>query len=238
MAAIIKANSTLTSGGIATLKRSFTTTDDGLMTYAVEYCCLSQYASRWTANFRTGAQPPTALPANMLQLQLTKTPTLYDLQTETLNGLTYFRATYSAGVPTDITITETSDVRNISFPITYPAGTSVRLASYGFAVAGGITGTTNSFVTTGIETITGSFDYVSYSVTATAKNAALPTVRGYVGDAFNFVNVIRVETALATTIETSSKTKNNRGEYTFSKTSTGVYTATPVVRRLVGSVIV
>ena len=235
MASIIKANSTLTSGGIATLKRSFTTTDDGLMTYAVEYCCLSQYASRWTANFRTGAQPPTALPANMLQLQLTKTPTLYDLQTETLNGLTYFRATYSAGVPTDITITETSDVRNVSFPITYPAGTSVTLPTYGL---GGITGTTTSFVTTGTETITGSFDYVSYSVTATAKNAALPSVRGYVGDAFNFVNVTRVDTALATTIETSSKTKNNRGEFTFSKTSTGVYTASPVVRRLVGNVIV
>jgi hypothetical protein len=235
MAAIIKANSTLTSGGIATLKRSFTTTDDGLMTYAVEYCCLSQYASRWTANFRTGAQPPTALPANMLQLQLTKTPTLYDLQTETLNGLTYFRATYSAGVPTDITITETSDVRNVSFPITYPAGTTVRLPTYGL---GGITGTTTSFVTTGTETVTGSFDYVSYSVTATAKNAALPSVRGYVGDAFNFVNVTRVNTRLATTIETSSKTKNSRGEFTFSKTSTGVYTATPVVRRLVGNVIV
>ena len=235
MAAIVKANSSLTAGGLAVLKRNFTTSDDGLMTYFVEYCCLSQFAARYTPNFRTGAQPPTALPANMLQLQLTKTPTLYDLQTETLNGLTYFRATYSAGVPTDITITETSDVRNVSFPITYPAGTSVTLPTYGL---GGITGTTTSFVTTGIETITGSFDYVSYSVTATAKNAALPTVRGYVGDAFNFVNVIRVETALATTIETSSKTKNNRGEFTFSKTSTGVYTATPVVRRLVGNVIV
>jgi hypothetical protein len=238
MAAIVKANPSLTSGGLAVLKRSFTTSDDGLMTYMAEYCCLSQYASRWTSVFRTGANPPTPLPANMLQLQLTKTPELYDLQTESLNGLTYFRASYSAGVPTDVTITESSDIRNISWAITYPTGTTIRVPTYGAGI-GGITGTATSFVTTGNETITASFDYVSVSVTATAKNATLPAVKGYVGDSFNHVNTGGgTATAIPSTIETFSRTRNRKGEYTYSKTSTGVYTASPVMRRMIGNVLV
>jgi hypothetical protein len=227
MAAIVKANSTLSAGNLAVLKRSFTTTDDGLMTYFVEYCCLSQFASRWTANFKTGAVPPTPLPANMLQLQLTKTPTLYDLQTENLNGLTYFRASYSAGVPTDVTITESSDIRNISWPVTYPTGYSITVPF--------TTGGQTSFVTTGDETLTASFDYISVSVTATAKNTALPAVRGYTEKIFNGVNVILSSVELGiysnitkSTLETTSKTKNKRGEYTYSLTSTGVYLAGPV----------
>lgn len=229
MSAIVKANSALTSGGLSVLKRNFTTSDDGLMTYFVEYVCLASFANRWTATFRTGAQPPTPLPVNMLQLQLNKTPTLYDLQTETLNGLTYFRATYSAGVPTDVTITESSETRNVSWPITYPTGYTVTVP---FSISGA-----TSFVTTGQETLTASFDYISFSVTATAKNTALPAVRGYTGTIFNVVNTFiggnnAPSNVTATTLDTSSKTKTKRGEYTYSTTSTGVFVAGPVTRAL------
>jgi hypothetical protein len=225
MAAIVKANSHLTSGGLSVLRRSFTTSDDGQMTYAVEYMCLRQYAGRWTPSFKTGAEPPTPLPANMLLLDLTKTPTLLALETETTNELTYFRATYSAGVPTDVTITEASDTRNVSFPITYPVGYTVTVP---FTLDGA-----TSFVTTGQETLTASFDYISVSVTAEAKNTRLPKVQGYTGAIFNQVNtgnLIIGTNVQATTLETTSKTKTRRGEYTYSLTSTGVYVAGPVVR--------
>jgi hypothetical protein len=210
MAAIVKANARLTNGELSVVKRSFTTADDGTMTYAVEYVCLSKYARNWTPQFKTGAQPPTSLPANMLLLQLTKTPTLYDLQTETINGLTYFRATYSAGGTTEVIITESTEQRSFS-------------------------ATVNASVETAPATQTSadillSFDYMSVSVTASAKNTNLPKVAGRVGAPFNkSVGKISGQTprivsgAKATTIEGASTTRTGRGEYTYSKTSTGIY---------------
>jgi hypothetical protein len=223
MSAIVKANAHLTNGGLSVLKRSFTTSDDGLMTYFVEYVCLSKHASKWTPFFKTKAQPPTALPANMLLLTLNKTPELFDLQTETFNGLSYFRATYSAGVATEAIITESSEQRSISWPITYPIG-------YNITVPFSIDYDT-AFVTTGTETITASFDYISFSVTAQSKNSELPAVKGSVGQIFNYVGPTDLSLpwgVSAGTIETTSKTRNNRGEYTYSKTSTGVYRSGPV----------
>lgn len=212
MSAIVKVNASLTAGGLAVLRRSFVTTDDGTMRYNVDYCCLSQYATRWTPYFRTRAQPPTPLPSSMLQLQLTKTPELYDLQTETLNGLTYFKASYSAGIASEVIITEESDVRNFTVTINRDVG-------YTVTTPGTINGST-SFVKTAEESVTESYDYIAVTVTVESKNADAPGVSGRV----QRISGSRVPIqARAITINRTSKTRNSRGEYTYRKISTGVY---------------
>ena len=215
MSAIVKANASLAAGELAILKRNFAASDTGQMTYAVDYCCLSQFASKWTPFFKSGSQPPTALPANMLLLQLTKTPTLVDLQTETMHGLTYFKATYSAGVETDVTITEESDIRTHTWSTSAPVG-------YRVSVPYTIDGST-TFVQTGTAIGTNSFEYVSITARAVSKNKDLPEVKGRV---IMIPNSRYTDTTLSlfdqTTIDTFSSSKNSRGEYSYTKTSTGI----------------
>jgi hypothetical protein len=226
MASIVKANTNLTSGGIAVLKRNFSASDTGQMTYSAEYCCLSQFASRWTPSFKTGTQPPTALPANMLLLQLTKTPTLVDLNTETVSGLTYFRATYSAGVETDVTITQSTDIKNFSWSVTYPIqscylGNSYSSGSLGAGASPSLTTPTTICATVGEQTITYNFDYISTTVTSESRNQNLPNVRG--GVSGPITGNFRANPGVVKLIEQTSQTKNSRGEYTYSKSSTGIY---------------
>jgi hypothetical protein len=209
MAAIIKANSTLTSGGLVVMRRSFVTSDDGSMRYSVDYCCLERFANQWTPFFRTRANPPTRLPSEMLQLNLTKTPELYDLTLETVNGLTYFKAAYSAGVSTEVIITEDSDVRNFTI-------TTTRDVGYSVSTPGTINGST-SFVKTGEETVTNSFDYISVTVTAQSKNTNLPRVQGRIEPIAPISYSYRTQL-----INRSSKTRSSRGEYTYSFSSSGV----------------
>jgi hypothetical protein len=221
MSYITKGNASMTAGNLAVLKRSFVTTDDGSMRYSVDYCCLAQFAVKWTSFFRTRAQPPTPLPASMLQLQLTKTPELYDLTTETSNGLTYFRASYSAGVSSEVIITEESDVRNFTV-------TTSRRVGYSVTTPFSTNGST-SFVATGEESVTDSIDYVSVTVTAQSKNANLPNVRGRVeaiGTAdtrfFFLPNAGGIAIPTSKVINRTSKTRSSLGEYTYSLSSSGV----------------
>lgn len=220
MAAIVKANSTLTAGGLVVLKRNFSASESGQMNYSAEYLCLAQFASRQTPFFRTGSQPPTPLPANMLLLQLTKTPTLVDLQTQTSNGLTYFTATYSAGVETDVTITESSEIRNFSYTVKFPVGFTRRTPRYDHIGKRQLQADA-VFVQTGEQVVTYSYDYVSITATASSKNTTLPNVRGGIGAKFNF-NGNGNLAGRQTLIETVSKTKNSRGEYTYNKSSSGI----------------
>jgi hypothetical protein len=208
MSALVKANASLTAGNLAVLRRSFVTTDDGTMRYAVDYCCLERFASKWTPFFRTRAQPPTALPAEMLQLQLTKTPELYDLTLETMNGLTYFKAVYSAGISSEVIITEDSDVRNFTVTTTTDVGYNL---SYPFSLNGA-----TYFVKTGEKVTTASYDYVSVTVTAQSKNANLPNVQGRV-EGVSFFGRPAVKLLTKT-----SKSRSSRGEYTFSVSSSGI----------------
>ena len=92
MAAIVKANPSLTAGGLAVLRRQYSTTDDGTLTYEADYVCLAQFANNHIGKFRTGAQPPTPIPASMSLLRLDKTPTLYDFQTRTEQARTRGRS--------------------------------------------------------------------------------------------------------------------------------------------------
>jgi hypothetical protein len=162
----------------------------------------------------------------MLLLQLTKTPTLVDLNTETVSGLTYFRAVYSAGVETDVTITESTDIKNFSWSVTFPTqscyqGNSYSAGSLGAAASPSLTRPQTFCVTTGEVSITYNFDYVSKTVTAQSKNQNIPNVQGSVSGPItgNFpANPGRLRL-----VEQTSTTKNSRGEYTYSKSSTGIY---------------
>jgi hypothetical protein len=203
MAAIVKANTSLTAGGLAILKRTFATTDRGQVTYSADYVCLAQFAANYAPRFRSGAEPPTPIPSSMLLLNLTRTPTLVDLQTETVSGLTYFKAQYSAGVETDLVITTTSETRSVAWRTI-----------------------TNDL------TRASSFDYISVSVTATGTNQTIPVVRGGVGAIFNTRNVNvssiennRLPNVARKTIESTRQTRTQRGDYENSVTSSGVYEA-------------
>lgn len=201
MAAIVKANSNLNAGGLAVLKRNVSTQDNGQITYTANYVCLSQHANRWTPFFATESAPPTPLPANVLLLNLTREPSLTNLETETSNGLTYFNATYAVGTNTAVVTTVSSEIRNVSWQIY------------------------------GNETVTAGFDYVAISVSARATNDEVPVVRGYTGRIFNARNVnpnALPSNVERQSIETFSRSKQKRGDYENTVTSTGVYVATDV----------
>jgi hypothetical protein len=112
MASIVKAKNSLNNGGLAVLKRTFSTADGGQVNYRADYACLSQFANNHTRKFLSGSQPPTSIPSAMLLLNLSEPPALNDLQTETTNGMTYFRASYMAYLP-DVII-ETSTEQSLS----------------------------------------------------------------------------------------------------------------------------
>lgn len=217
MAAIVKANSSLTSGGLAVLRREYSTTDDGTLNYAADYCCLSQFANNHIGKFRTGAQPPTAIPSSMSQLRVDGTPKLYDLTTNTQNGLTYFNARYSAASlnPGEVVVTESTEQRNFSATVTGEIRTA---GNFG-----------NQVTQTGQVNV--SFDYISTTVRVEAKNPRnLPDVKGSVGVPFNkSVGELAGQTAFvagrwrAATIETTSKQRSSRGIYTYTKSSSGIY---------------
>ena len=180
------------------LKASLDASDSGQATYSAAYCCLRSYAGVWMPRFRSGATPVTPIPQEILALPLTSQPKLIDVSTESANGLFYFNATYSAGIESDVVITTSTDIRNISW-----------ISGYN-----------------GTQRITSSFDYVSTSVRATATNAEVPIINGSVGPPFNTrkftagVTDVRKDTIVQT-----SRTRSNRGEYQNSVTSTGIYVA-------------
>jgi hypothetical protein len=219
MAAIVKANSSLSAGGLAVLRRQFSTTDDGTCNYEADYACLSQFANSHVGRFRTGSQPPTAIPASMSLLRLSSTPKLYDFTSNTQNGVTYFTARYTAASADAGEVITTESQEQRSFSAVVPA--RIRTA-----------GNFDSLITVeGFVNV--SFDYISTTVRVEAKNPiTLPNVRGSVGPAFNVskgtisgVTPLSVGGFSASTVETQSKTRSSRGTYTFSKSSSGIYVA-------------
>ncbi|MEB3207395.1 MAG: hypothetical protein VKK63_00580 [Synechococcus sp.] len=220
MAAIVKANPSLTAGGLAVLKREYSTTDDGICNYFVDYCCLSQFSNVHIIKFRTGANPPTPIPAEMSLLPLASTPKLYDVKIRKENGITYFSTAYSAASldAGQVITTETFEQR-----------------SFTATVLGTIRGNFSGFDTNNTGTVTQavsySFDYISKTVRVEASNpSVLPDIRGSVGPAFNTsVGLIFNQPAdvrgkaAASTIDGTSINRTSRGQYTYSKTSSGIY---------------
>jgi archaellum component FlaG (FlaF/FlaG flagellin family) len=220
MAAIVKANPSLTAGGLAVLRREYSTTDDGTLNYTAEYCCLSQFANNYIGRFRTGAAPPTPIPASMSSLRIDGTPKLYDLATHTQNGLTYFNARYSAASLDggEVIITESTEQRSFSGALQATIRTPGNLGS--------------TITVEGIVQV--SFDYISKTVRVEAKNPRnLPDIKGSIVTTFNQSTgelngqqaTLKPGQLRATTIETESKTRSSRGSYTYSRSSSGIYQA-------------
>lgn len=204
MPSLVIANTSLASGGIARIKHSWTTANTGEMSYSATYACLAEYATKWITSFTTGSQPPLPLPSAIASIGLTRIPDLAELGMDTANGLTYFDAKYTAGVAADVTITQSSEVRNISWVSAY----------------------------IGNSRIVSSFDYISNSVRITGTNTELPVLQGSVGAIFNTRNVDAaliaqggVPNVSSRTIQQTSSTRNGRGEYINNVTSTGIYVA-------------
>lgn len=84
------------NGGLAVIKRQFSTTDKGQVNYRAEYACLERFADTHARKFLSGSRPPTPIPSAVLSLRLQKPPELIEVQTETINGITHFIASYAA----------------------------------------------------------------------------------------------------------------------------------------------
>lgn len=217
MPSIVKANASLTAGGIAVIRRQYSTTDDGTLNYEVEHCCLSQFANNYIGRFRSGATPITAIPSSMSSLRLQGVPTLYDMVTRTENGLTYFSAKYSAAsnAPGEVIITESTEQRSFSATV----DGSIRTAG-NFGSTATVTGS-----------VAVSFDYMSKTVRVEAKNPSILTrAEGDVSEPFNIsigkisgVTPNIVGKYRKATIESESTTRSTRGIYTYSKSSSGIY---------------
>jgi hypothetical protein len=222
MAAIVKANPSLANGGLAVLRRSYSTTDDGTLTYEADYCCLAQFANNHLGKFRTGAQPPTPIPTSLSTLRLDAAPKLFEFNTKTQSGLTYFFPRYTAASRDagEVITTETQEQRSFSSTLVGQITTAGNLDS--------------RITVRGLVNVT--FDYISTTRQVNAKNpGGLPNVRGAVGQPFNY-NVGRINNQIARvsseqivseTIETQSTTRSSRGAYTYTKSSSGIYAARP-----------
>lgn len=223
MASIVKANANLTAGGLAVLKRTFSTDREGKLTYSADYVCLSQFTNSHARKFRTGATPPTPLPASIAALRIVEVPKLYDLQTDTINGLTYFRATYVAVGDSEASysITESTDWRSFQ-------GSVSRVI---------VTGPPG-FLTDNPVTDTLSFDYISKTSTVTSQNRNAP--QGPIGSVSGRYNERRTRTFAigggtieggrvptgVQSVRTSQSTRNSDGTYTYSQTASGIYVQT------------
>jgi hypothetical protein len=219
MSAIVKANNRLATGGLAVIKRSFTADKDNKVTYTAEYVCLAQFADANAQRFRKNSQPPTPIPASMQRLGIVEVPKLYDVTSETLNGLTYFRATYVAvgDSNSSFSVTRSSDQRSFQ-------GSQTK------TITTGPTG----FLTENVVTDTLTFDYISITATASSTNQNLPGVSGGVGGKFNERRTRTFATGGGTVaggsvnvgtarVTSSSQTRNSDGTFTFTRTSSGIY---------------
>lgn len=203
MASLVKANNTLANGGISVVSRNIATKRDGQITLQINYVCLEQYAATHIRNLKTGNAPLIPIPQELLTYQLNEPPKLIDLEAKTEKGLTHFAATYSAGTASDLIVTYSSSIRNISWQ----------------------SGTSETPVTCG-------FDYVSVSVTVTGKNQDPTPIAGFTARVFNARNVDatkivnnQIGNVRQQLLETYDRSYNATGEYTHSITSSGIYVA-------------
>jgi hypothetical protein len=222
MASIVKANSSLTAGGLAVIKRNYNLSDEGSLTYQVEYCCLSQFANNHAGKFKTGAQPPTALPASLLLFRLDGPPKLYEISISSESGLTNFSASYSAGSQESgqYTINTSTETRNFSG--TFEGETAVRNSS------GDITQILRGPINI-------SFDYQSITVSVESKSPNnIPDIKGSTGQIFNYSvsklngqdpEILGRTFYTEKIIESFNTTRTSRGLFTYNKTSSGIYEA-------------
>lgn len=201
MSSIIRANANLTAGGLAVVNRSYSNDLEGSLNYSVTYVCLDSFAKTNAALFRIGSNPPTALPSHLIALDLRTAPGLTSLTTRTENGLAYFEAQYTSSTNSEFVITETEETKVFS------ASRSVSSSN-----------TETTYTLT--------FDYISRTVRVSATNTYPPALQGSVGRPFNVVGNASFVYYRSTTVETKSKTRSSRGNFSYETNSTGIYEAT------------
>jgi hypothetical protein len=134
-------------------------------------------------------------------LDLRAAPGLSALTTRTENGLAYFEARYASSTNSEFVITQSEE-------------TKVFAASRVVSANGEDT------------TFTLTFDYISRTVRVSATNTYPPAVKGSVGAPFNVVGNTNSVYFRSTTVETKSKTRSSRGNFSFETNSIGIYEAT------------
>jgi hypothetical protein len=201
MSSIIRANASLTAGGLAVTNRSYSNDLEGSLNYSVTYVCLDSFAKTNAALFRIGSTPPTPLPPHLIALDLRTAPGLTSLTTRTENGLAYFDAQYASSTNSEFVITESEETKVFS---------ASRLAR--------VNGVDTTYTLT--------FDYISRTVSVSATNTFPPALQGSVGRPFNVVGNTSYVYYRSTTIETKSKTRSSRGNFSYATNSTGIYEAT------------
>ena len=201
MSAIVKANASLTSGGISRLRQSINTDAQGRVEYSADFVCLASFANNWKSYFVTGAEPPVAISARLIDTtQFTSTPKLYSVQSESLNGLAYFYARYSAGIKTDIEETVTSEQRNLSY--TRPDGFPASFDYISVSV-------TRSSMNNTLDVRAGSVGAIFNTFNCDA----------------NLIRSNQDPQVFQTTIDSASSVKSTNGTYRITTTSSGVYVA-------------
>lgn len=237
--AIVKANYTLSSGGIVVLKRTFQNSLSYNIQYTIEYCCLAQFRHKYVPYFKYGSDPIDGLPSEISNLKGTfsteniyaietedasgffaNTPTLESVEIQTANGLTFFKATYN------------------QYRSTYTTVTSTEQRSFSASATGtGTSGTKNPYNQgdqTYLEqqqTTTLAFDYMSTTVTVESRNGYYGAGTGSVGNPFNQritnsnSNVGSVSVPYsASYIDSKSSETSTSGETIYRTSSTGIYT--------------
>ena len=198
MSSIIRANASLTAGGLAVVTRSYSNDLEGSLNYSVTYVCLDTFAKTNAALFRIGSAPPTALPSHLIALGLQSAPGLTALTTKTDSGLTYFEAQYTSSTTSEFVITQSEETKVFS---------ASRVVS------------ANDVDTT----YTLTFDYISRTVSVSATNTYPPAAKGSVGKPFNVVGNTNLVYFRNTTVETKSKSRSSRGNFSYETSSAGIF---------------
>lgn len=223
MASIVKANSSLTAGGLVQLDQERDLNNASEVSLRIKYMCLKSAAPYWSERLQPGAGlplPPSAGLMPTLQqgiAKLMRPLTLETVELEIKNGLAYFDCTFEQSF--DITESSTIELRTyegiISYDYTVPG------VSYTFSASTDY-----------------SFEYYAESMTISAEHTRIwqygDTVlnldRLYISAPLNVeTNVdlddkLNIEGDHAPYVEYKrTKTRTNKGTYKYSLTGTVKY---------------
>lgn len=114
MAKTVRANARLTNGGLIATKREISTSREGILTYAVQYVCLTQFAREHLFKFVIEMPPPDTLPDKIYTLAK-EYPVLHSLNVKEERGITYFDCVYSTASNVNVVVTESEETKSAVF---------------------------------------------------------------------------------------------------------------------------
>lgn len=114
MAKTVRANQRLTSGGLVATKREISTSREGILTYSVQYVCLTQFAQDQIFKFVIEMPPPDALPDKIFALAKDY-PVLHSVNIKEERGITYFDCVYSTASNVNVVVTDSEETKSAVF---------------------------------------------------------------------------------------------------------------------------